>query len=626
MASAGAPAGDGGTEAEINQELASVVVNGLISNSLLHALDKIKVKPARPEPERSIRIVPDKSAKTLTIIHNGIGMTRSDLYRHAGAVASLFGTKGFVEALPPNADGLGLCSAYLIADKVVITTKHDEDQQYRYIWVGGSFDVRPNAERLDRGTKITLFLKENHLEYLEERRLKDLVNKYPGSIDYPIDISTKEEGDEEEEEEEAIDDDEGDASTEEAMHEWMQIRKQVLLWLPAPAGISGKKYASWWKSTAKRLDDELKAISGGDEDSTTSGGDEDSTTSSGDEDYTTSGGDEDSEDDSTSGGGDEDSNEDSARLASGGGDIDGGLKDYATRPTRTVEGQMGGKALVLAANKGGCFSSSAEAEATLPEHQPWSTCDTEPDPSSSNGFTHLFKLLTVGKCYNCLRSDHFVGSCSFPTRCLFCYCEGHIARNCALLYEYRGPGAPHRRLAWVRACAPFSDAMRASSSRSGVAAPAPVLLYKARVCVEGVPMHARQLETVAGLFAGGFTLVESLDDGGAVADKEAACVCAWVWTRDPDTVARAGTLLIQEPRGPTWPSLVHSDLGLTGYSMSAAGPPQMVEYEVIIHLDRVYDYTPASGSTTGFLLWPRCHVFTWHLGVLDGDAPASPPC
>ncbi|CAO2162731.1 unnamed protein product [Urochloa humidicola] len=716
MASAGEPTGSGGTEAEINQELPSLVVKGLISNSL-DALDEMKAKLGQSAQLYGLLravVTLNKAAMTLTVSNNGIGMTRSDLYRHLGAVARLFGTKGFMEALLLNTDAsksdLGLCYAYLIADKVVITAKHDDDQQYQYVWEGDrSFTVRldVDGERLDRGTKITLHLKENHFEYLAERCLKDLVEDVYKCPVYPIDTWTEEEGEEEEiidnegdasteEEEEEIIDDEGDASTEEeeeeiiddegditteeegeeeevledtidddggviteeedeAMHKWrMQIRKQDLLSLRALEEISGQEYPSWYKSMAKGLlDDNTKWIEtlkiaenkngnsslyddeeDSEEDSlsarlATSGGDEYS-----EEDSTTSGDDQGLEQDFTTSDNDEDSEQDNARLAghlryhsttsSGGGDMTGGRNDHATR---AVEGQMGGKAPVpAAANKGGRFSSAAEA--TLPEHEPWrSTCATEPGPSSSNGFTPLFKLQTMGKCYNCLRSDHFVASCSFPTRCLLCHCEGHIARSCALLYEYRGPGAPHRRLAWVRACAPFSDAMRASSSRSGVtaagvAAPVvPVLLYKARVCVEGVPTHARQLETVAGLFAGGFALVESLDDDDAVADKEAACVRVWVWTRDPDTVARAGTLLIQEPRGPTWPSVVHSDLGLTGYSMSAAGPPQMVEYEVIIHLDRVYDYTPAPGSTAGGLLWPRCHVFSWSLGVLDGAAP-----
>ncbi|CAO2211514.1 unnamed protein product [Urochloa humidicola] len=602
MASAGETTGGGGTEAEINQEipLPSLVVNGLISNSL-HALDKIKAKfgqPAQPEPELSIRIVPDKADKTLTIVDNGTGMTRSGLYRHAGAVAQLLGTKGFmVEALPPNADGLGLCSAYAIADKVVITTKHvDDDQQYKYVWESGSFAVKLDAaaggEWLDRGTKIMMFLKENHLEYLDERRLQDLVYEYPGSIGYPIYIWSEEEGDDNEdeetidgegdvsmeeeeeenidgegdvsaeeeeetiddegdvstkeeeeiiddegdvstdEEEETIDDDDGDASTEgeEAMHEWMQQLHSLRL--QALQEISREEYM--YKSIAKSYDDE-------------------------------------------------DSEEDSARLAgclryhstnSGGGEDStrSGLKVYATP---AVEGQMGSKVLVPGANDG-WFSSAAEAP--LPEHQPWTLRATEPRPGSSNGFTPLFKMVTVGRCYNCLGTDHFVASCRSPTRCLLCFRPGHIARDCALHHDvYHGPGAPHRRLDWAVACAPFSDAMRAASGRIGLDLlplpdAAPPLPYKARVCVEGVPAHARQLETLAGLFTG-FALVESLadDDGAlAVADKEAACVCVWVWTRDPDAVARAGTLMIQEPRGPTWPSRVHSDLRLTGCPTSAA--------------------------------------------------------
>nr|GEY92733.1 heat shock protein 90 [Tanacetum cinerariifolium] len=95
------------------------------------------------QPELFINIIPDKSTNTLTIINSGVGMTRADL--------------------------------------VVVTTKHNDDEQY--VWesqVGGSFTVTRDTygESLSRGTKMTLYLKEDHLEYLEERRLKDLSSLY----------------------------------------------------------------------------------------------------------------------------------------------------------------------------------------------------------------------------------------------------------------------------------------------------------------------------------------------------------------------------------------------------------------------------------------------------------------
>jgi molecular chaperone HtpG len=315
--------------ADINQ-LLSLIINTFYSNKdvflreLLSnssdALDKLRYEaltdPSQlsEHPELGIRIVANTDDNTLSICDSGIGMTKQDLVNNLGTIAKS-GTKGFMEALQAGTElsmigqfGVGFYSAYLVADRVKVTSKHNSESD-AHVWesaAGGSFTIRQATSAdlsvpLPRGTIITLQMKEDMLDYLSESTLRNLVRTHSQYTDFPIHLQvsktvdkevtdsdeeseteetkeeTKEEGEEKAEEnadEEADDDDapvvedvadEKEAAPKErktktvseVTTEWDLLNENKPLWVRDSKDVEPTEYTAFYKSLTNDWDEPL---------------------------------------------------------------------------------------------------------------------------------------------------------------------------------------------------------------------------------------------------------------------------------------------------------------------------------------------------------------------------------
>merc|ERR1719442_181229 len=219
-------------EAEVNR-LMDIIINSLYTDKQVFlrelvsnaadALEKARFHSVQDETflgdtqDLEIKMEHDADAKTISIIDSGVGMSKADLINNLGTVAKS-GTTNFLEAMAEGSDtnligqfGVGFYSAFLVADKVSVTSKCNDDP-VQHVWessADASFTVVPDprGNTLGRGSRVTLHLKEDAHDYLSEDKLKEASKKYSQFIQFPIYVKVKKEVDAEAEEDDDDDDD-----------------------------------------------------------------------------------------------------------------------------------------------------------------------------------------------------------------------------------------------------------------------------------------------------------------------------------------------------------------------------------------------------------------------------------
>lgn len=177
-----------------------IFLRELISNSS-DAIDKLKYLTLTDENLKSLKFDPridvriDNENKTIKISDTGIGMNETDLVENLGTIAKS-GTKAFLEQLEKEEKvdnnligqfGVGFYSAFMVAKKVeVVTKKAGEDKAYKWVSEGnGEYEI-VEAQKENYGTEITLFIREDSEEFLDEYRIENIIKKYSNHIPYPI--------------------------------------------------------------------------------------------------------------------------------------------------------------------------------------------------------------------------------------------------------------------------------------------------------------------------------------------------------------------------------------------------------------------------------------------------------
>ncbi|XP_054007222.1 endoplasmin [Hylaeus anthracinus] len=283
-----------------------IFLRELISNAS-DALDKIRLLSLTDRdvldtnPELAIRIKSDKENKILSITDSGIGMTKNELINNLGTIAKS-GTAEFLGKMQDTSNtqdlndmigqfGVGFYSAFLVSNTVIVTSKHNDDKQYIWESDSSSYSIveDPRGDTLKRGTTISLHLKDEALDFLEEDTIRNLVKKYSQFINFPIylwsskviqvDEDEEEEkpvkddaSDKEESTEDKVTDEEEDAKVEDAEEEkkskkvdktvwdWELLNDSKPIWTQKPSEVEEKDYNDFYKALTKDTQEPLAKI------------------------------------------------------------------------------------------------------------------------------------------------------------------------------------------------------------------------------------------------------------------------------------------------------------------------------------------------------------------------------
>ena len=209
------------------------------------------------DPNLRIRVEVDKDAGTLTVSDNGIGMSRQEVMETIGSIASS-GTRRFLEAMTGDQTkdsaligqfGVGFYSSYIVADKVTILTRRaglSAEHGVRWSSDGrGQYDIE-TLEIPERGTRVTLHLKEDEKEFLQPWRLRSIISKFSDHIALPVEMLKETYGEEKEGEEQ-----------EAKAPEWERVNQGTALWMRNKADVTDEEYKEFYKHISHDFEEPL---------------------------------------------------------------------------------------------------------------------------------------------------------------------------------------------------------------------------------------------------------------------------------------------------------------------------------------------------------------------------------